>query len=91
MTTQATRYLDTVDDLIDALGCGSPDGLERLLCHTHDLDVVVEECPESGDRAGCVRLRAGDCGLDVAFPITLEGFWDEVDQLEACAREELAA
>lgn len=93
MTATATRerQLATVQDLFEALGCRSADGLERLLCHTHDLAVVVEECPGDADPTGCVQLRAADCGLRIEFPVTLRGFWDEVDQLEACAREELAA
>jgi len=91
MTTVADQELRTLDELVDALGCGSPEGLEQLLCQTHDLALIVEECPGGEDPAGCLRLRAGDCGLRLTFPTTLARFWDEVDQLEACAMEELAA
>lgn len=93
MTTVATRErtLTSVPELFEALGCRSADDLERLLCHTHDLAVVVEECPGGADPTGCVQLRAADCGLRIEFPVTLRGFWDEVDQLEACARDEFAA
>lgn len=89
--TTRERQLTTVQELFEALGCRGADDLERLLCHTHDLEVVVEECPGDADPAGCVQLRAADCGLRIEFPIALREFWDEVDQLEACAREELAA
>lgn len=88
---KSERALATIDELIEALGCRSVDGLERLLCHSHDLDVVIEECRGGGDPAGCVRLRAADCGLRIDFPVTLDSFWDEVDQLEACAREDVVA
>lgn len=78
-------------ELKAALGCRSDDELARLLWQTHDLEIVVEECPADDDRGGRLRLRAGDCGRSLGFPTTVVEFWAEVDGLEACARELHAA
>lgn len=87
----STVRVTSCGELKAALGCDSDDGLARLLWQTHDLDVVVEECPKDDDPEGLLRLRAGDCGLTIGFPVTVAEFWAEVDGLEACARELHAA
>lgn len=78
-------------ELKEALGCRSDDELARLVWQTHDVEVIVEECPADDDPCGRLRLRAGDCGLSLGFPTTVAEFWAEVDGLEACARELHAA
>lgn len=91
MTTLATApeaEVRTCRELKALLGCRTDDDLARLLWQTHDLEVVVEDCPADDDPGGVLRLRVGDCGMVLGFPTSVAEFWAEVDALEACALEE---
>lgn len=77
--------LRTFEALLDALSCSGPEALERLIGHSHGLDVVVEDCPRDGGHGERLLLRVEDWGLKLDFPMTLRDFWDEVERLETAA------